>query len=61
MAETAGAPATISHARVLKIALPIMLSNVTVPLLGLVDTGVVGQLGEAARNLGFADTCRADH
>lgn len=38
----------ITHARVLKIALPIVLSNATVPLLGAVDTGVVGQLGEAA-------------
>lgn len=35
----------LSHRRVLNIALPIVLSNVTVPLLGLVDTGVVGQLG----------------
>ena len=40
--------APLSHARVLKIAAPIMLSNATVPLLGAVDTGVVGQLGEAA-------------
>ncbi|SPH17155.1 DNA damage-inducible protein F [Defluviimonas aquaemixtae] len=38
----------ITHRRVLKIALPIVLSNATVPLLGAVDTGVVGQLGEAA-------------
>ena len=38
----------ISHARVLRIALPIVLSNATVPLLGLVDTGVIGQLGQAA-------------
>ena len=38
----------VSNRRVLAIALPIVLSNVTVPLLGLVDTGVVGQLGEAA-------------
>ena len=38
----------ITHARVLKIALPIVLANVTVPILGIVDTGVVGQLGEAA-------------
>lgn len=37
----------ITHRRVLNIALPIVLSNVTVPLLGLVDTGVVGQLGLA--------------
>jgi multidrug resistance protein, MATE family len=33
---------------VLKIALPIVLSNATVPLLGAVDTGVVGQMGMAA-------------
>ena len=38
----------ISHRRVLRIALPIVLSNATVPLLGAVDTGVVGQLGLAA-------------
>jgi len=38
----------LTHARVLKIALPIVLANVTVPLLGLVDTAVVGQLGLAA-------------
>ncbi|MDZ4094766.1 MAG: MATE family efflux transporter [Paracoccaceae bacterium] len=40
--------AEITHARVLKIALPIVFSNATVPLLGAVDTGVVGQLGLAA-------------
>lgn len=40
--------AEITHRRVLKIALPIVLSNATVPILGAVDTGVVGQLGEAA-------------
>ncbi|WP_428515227.1 MATE family efflux transporter [Roseovarius sp.] len=44
MAET---PLAITHRRVLKIAIPIVLSNVTVPILGAVDTGVVGQLGEA--------------
>jgi MATE family multidrug resistance protein len=38
----------ITHARVLRIAAPIVLSNATVPLLGAVDTGVVGQLGQAA-------------
>mgnify|MGYP002631272491 CR=1 FL=1 len=42
------APETITHKRILKIAVPIVLANVTVPLLGLVDTGVVGQLGQAA-------------
>lgn len=35
----------ITHRRILKIALPMMLSGLTVPLLGLVDTGVVGHLG----------------
>ncbi len=38
----------LTHRRVLNIALPIVLSNATVPILGVVDTGVVGQLGEAA-------------
>lgn len=38
----------ITHRRVLKIALPIMVANATVPILGAVDTGVIGQLGEAA-------------
>ena len=44
----ATAQAEISHRRVLKIALPIVLSNATVPILGAVDVGVVGQMGEAA-------------
>ena len=38
----------ITHARVLRMALPIVLSNATVPLLGAVDTAVVGQMGFAA-------------
>ena len=38
----------ITHRRVLNIAVPIVLSNITVPLLGLVDTGVIGQMGVAA-------------
>lgn len=38
----------ITDKRVLKIALPIVLSNATVPILGAVDTGVVGQMGLAA-------------
>ncbi|MEX0277806.1 MAG: MATE family efflux transporter [Ruegeria sp.] len=42
------ASAPITHRRVLKIAAPIVLSNATVPILGAVDTGVVGQLGQAA-------------
>lgn len=51
MSPPSGAPAAeapLSHGRVLRIAGPIMLSNATVPLLGAVDTGVVGQLGQAA-------------
>ncbi|MBQ4824921.1 MATE family efflux transporter [Leisingera sp. HS039] len=44
----AGASHEITHKRVLKIALPIVLSNATVPILGAVDTGVVGQMGQAA-------------
>lgn len=46
--QAAAVPVPVTHRRVLKIALPIVLSNATVPLLGAVDTGVVGQLGQAA-------------
>ena len=38
----------LTHKRVLHIAIPIVLSNATVPILGAVDTGVIGQLGAAA-------------
>lgn len=49
MAEAAAAgQAPLTHARILRIALPVVVSNATVPLLGLVDTAVVGQLGDAA-------------
>ena len=37
----------INNRRVAQIALPMMLSNITVPLLGFVDTAVIGQLGDA--------------
>ncbi|SFP15052.1 MATE family efflux transporter [Tranquillimonas alkanivorans] len=47
-AAPASEPRPITHRRVLAIALPIVVSNATVPILGAVDTGVVGQLGEAA-------------
>lgn len=40
--------APLTHARVLRIALPIVLSNATIPILGAVDTAVTGQLGQAA-------------
>ncbi|MBW7922230.1 MAG: MATE family efflux transporter [Rubellimicrobium sp.] len=39
-------PEPVTHARVLRIAGPVVLSNATVPLLGAVDTGVIGQLGD---------------
>ena len=48
MAKHQGVVGHITHRRVLNIALPIVLSNATVPILGAVDTGVVGQMGQAA-------------
>ena len=36
-----------AHKKVLKIAVPLILSNLTAPLLGLVDTAVIGHMGEA--------------
>lgn len=41
-------PIPLTHRRVLTVALPVVISNATVPILGAVDTGVVGQMGEAA-------------
>ncbi len=38
----------VTHRRILAIALPILLSNATIPILGAVDTAVIGQLGQAA-------------
>ena len=43
-----GTRGPITNRRVLAVALPIVVSNATIPLLGVVDTGVVGQIGEAA-------------
>ena len=34
--------------QILKIALPSIVSNITVPLLGLIDTAIVGHMGDAA-------------
>lgn len=36
----------LGHAQVLAIAVPIILANVTTPLIGLIDTAVLGQLGD---------------
>ena len=40
-------PAPVTHRAVLAIAVPIMLSNVTEPLIGVVDTAIIGRLPEA--------------
>lgn len=48
MTATTAQPRPVTHTRVLAIALPIVLSNVTIPILGAVDTAVVGQMGQAA-------------
>ncbi|MDO5667616.1 MAG: MATE family efflux transporter [Alcaligenaceae bacterium] len=37
-----------SYLKLLKLALPIILANASVPLLGLVDTAVIGQMGTTA-------------
>ena len=36
------------HRRILSIAIPSIISNITVPLLGLADTAITGHLGSAA-------------
>jgi len=41
-------PAPLTHRAVLKLALPVMISNVSTPLIGVVDTAVVGRLGDPA-------------
>jgi len=38
----------ITYARVAAIALPIVLSNATVPIQGAIDTAIIGNLGEAS-------------
>lgn len=38
----------LTHRRVFKIAMPVVVSNATLPILGAVDTAVVGQIGQAA-------------
>jgi MATE family multidrug resistance protein len=39
---------TLTHRTVLSIAVPVMISNVSTPLIGIVDTGVVGQIPDPA-------------
>jgi len=38
----------LTHREVLTIAIPVMISNVSTPLIGIVDTGVVGQIPNPA-------------
>ena len=39
---------TISHRGTLRLAVPVMLANLSTPLIGVVDTAVVGQLADPA-------------
>lgn len=41
-------PVDVSHRRMLVIAIPMTLSHMTTPLLGLVDMAVIGRMGDAA-------------
>lgn len=43
-----GASPEVTHRRILALAVPMTLANVTTPLLGLVGTAAVGRLGDAA-------------
>lgn len=48
MTQTGGGDFPVTHRSVLRIALPMMLAYMSTPLVGLVSTGVIGQLGSAA-------------
>ena len=48
MTVASAVPSKLTHARVLAVTLPIILANITTPLVGAVDIGVIGQLGDAA-------------
>lgn len=39
---------SLTHRAILVIALPVMISNISTPLIGVVDTGVVGQIPDPA-------------
>ncbi len=47
--EVAQPSPPVTHRAILAIALPIMISNVSTPLLGVVDTAVVGQIPDATQ------------
>lgn len=46
-AGATGQDEALTHRNVLAIAVPIIFANVTTPLIGIVDTAVLGQLGDA--------------
>ncbi len=46
--QAALGPQAVTHRAILVIAVPIMLSNVSTPLLGIVDTGVMGRMPDPA-------------
>jgi multidrug resistance protein, MATE family len=46
--KTSELPSDLDHRTVLGIAVPVMLSNVSTPLLGVVDTAVVGRIPDPA-------------
>ena len=46
--QAALGPRAVTHRAILVIAVPIMLSNVSTPLLGIVDTGVMGRMPDPA-------------
>lgn len=48
MTQADGGNFPVTHRSVLRIALPMMLAYMSTPLVGLVSTGVIGQLGSAA-------------
>ena len=48
MSSPAAAGAPVTHRAVLAIAVPVMISNVSTPLLGVVDTAVVGRIPDPA-------------
>ena len=47
-ANGATAREPVGHRAILAIAVPIMISNLSTPLLGVVDTGIIGQVPDAA-------------
>ena len=53
-ADPAPRPFDVTHRMVLSIAIPMTLGLITVPLVGIVDMAVIGQLGDAALMGGIA-------